>query len=604
MTRTRRHKALTAVLIAVSFLITGCAGGQRQHGGGTGTAVAGGSVSFALPPSAQPNWILPIALPGYTASYNGAVQQTMYVPLYAYDGTSGTVTMDQTASAALPPTYSADGKTVTITLKPLNWSTGTPVTTRDVEFWLNLVRANKDEWGSYTEGLLPDDIVGFHAVDAHTFTLTLDKTYNPDWFTANQLDSIVPLPQHAWDRTGPGAPVGDLDRTPAGAKKVFTYLVSRAKELGSYSTDPLWKVVDGPFRLSRFTSSGAVTLVRNPQYSGQDKARLDSVSLVTFTSSSAEYNVLRSGGLDYGYVPTSNLGQRAALEKQGYRISPWNGWSITYIPYNFNNPALGKVFSQLYVRQAIQHTVDQQAISQVIWRGTARPVYGPVPQDNDAKYLSETQKKNPYPYDLNAARQLLSGHGWKAGSDSVLRCESAGSGPTNCGAGIAAGTRFSMTLLTESGSDETDNTMQELKSELSRVGIELTINSQPLNTVLAKGTSCARTDASCAWQLSYFGTQGSWYFPANPSGEELFQTRASVNFGTYSDKRTDELITASNRTDSGTAMVDYSAHLAEQLPVIWMPNPPYQVSAIDSALRGVVQDPLAGLQPQRWYWTR
>jgi peptide/nickel transport system substrate-binding protein len=32
-----------------------------------------------------------------------------------------------------------------------------------------------------------------------------------------------------------------------------------------------------------------------------------------------------------------------------------------------------------------------------------------------------------------------------------------------------------------------------------------------------------------------------------------------------------------------------------------MPNPPYQVSAIDSSLGGIVQDPLAGLQPQRWY---
>jgi peptide/nickel transport system substrate-binding protein len=51
-------------------------------------------------------------------------------------------------------------------------------------------------------------------------------------------------------------------------------------------------------------------------------------------------------------------------------------------------------------------------------------------------------------------------------------------------------------------------------------------------------------------------------------------------------------------------MLDYSALLAKDLPVIWLPNPPYQVSAIDTALHGVSQDPLAGLQPQRWFWTR
>lgn len=591
-------------LVASCLALTGCAGEQRQRGGGGGKPVSGGTVSFALPPSAQPNWILPIALPGYTASYNSAIQSTMFVPLYAYDGTSGSVTMDPVASAALPPTYSADGKTVTITLKSLAWSNGQPLTTRDVEFWLNLVRANKDEWGAYSEGLMPDDITAFHAVDDRTFTLTLDKTYNPDWFTANQLTLINPLPHSAWGRTGPSAPVGDADRTPAGAKQVFSYLVSRAKDLGSYSTDPLWKVVNGPFALSRFSSSGAVTLVRNPRYTGQDKAHLDSVSFVTFTSSSAEYNVLRSGGLDYGYLPTSNLGQRPALEKQGYRISPWNGWSITYIPYNFNNPLMGKVFSQLYARQAIQHAVNQSAITSVIWRGTAKPDYGPVPQDNNKKYLSARQKSNPYPYDLSRSRQLLASHGWQPGGDGILVCASPGSGPGNCGPGVAAGTRFAMTLLTESGSDETDNTMQELKSSFAKVGIEMSINGQPLNTVLAKGTSCKPSEASCSWQLSYFGTQASWYFPANPSGEQLFATNASVNFGSYSDKRADALINASNRTDSGSAMLDYSAHLAEQLPVIWMPNPPYQVSAIDSALHGVVQDPLAGLQPQRWFWTR
>jgi peptide/nickel transport system substrate-binding protein len=593
-----------APILACVLALSACAGGQVQHGGGAGKPVAGGSVTFALPPSATPNWILPLPIPGYTASYNGAIQQTIYLPLYAYDGSSGAVALDDAASAAEPPKYSADDKTVSITLKPLNWSDGTPLTSRDVEFWLNLVKARKDDWGAYSSGLIPDDITAFHAVDAHTFTLTLDKPYNPDWFTANQLSLVMPLPQHAWDRTAPGEAVGDADRTTDGAKKVFDYLVGEAKQLGTYATNPLWKVGDGPFSLAGFTAAGEVTLVKNAKYTGEDASHLDSIKFATFTSSSAEYNVLRAGGVDYGYVPTSNLGQESKLESQGYRISPWNGWSITYSPYNFNNPALGKAFSQLYVRQAIQHAVDQKAITSVIWRGTARVGYGPVPQDNDTKYLSDPQKNNPYPFDLGASRALLAGHGWRAGSDGVLECASPGSGPTQCGEGVAGGTRFSMAMLTESGSDETDNTMQELRSELSRVGIELKVNEQPLNTVLANGTTCKPTDASCSWQLSYFGTQGSWYFPANPSGEQLFATDASVNFGGYSDKHADSLISASNLSSSPKAMVDYSAYLAQQLPAIWLPNPPYQVSAIDSALHGVVQDPLASLQPQRWYWTR
>jgi peptide/nickel transport system substrate-binding protein len=223
-----------------------------------------------------------------------------------------------------------------------------------------------------------------------------------------------------------------------------------------------------------------------------------------------------------------------------------------------------------------------------------------VPQDNDKKYLSERQKTNPYPFDLDAARNLLDTHGWKPGPDGVRQCET----PALCGDGIAAGTRLSITMLSESGSDETDGTMQELRSQLSRIGVEFVVTEQPLNSVLANGTSCEPSDASCAWQMSYFGTQGSWYFPANPSGEQLWATGAGVNFGNYSDKRADELITATNLADSDQPMFDYGAYLTEQLPVLWLPNPPYQVSAIDTALHGVSQDPQAGLAPQRWFWTR
>ncbi|HEX4223198.1 MAG TPA: peptide ABC transporter substrate-binding protein [Pseudonocardiaceae bacterium] len=600
----RRSRRPFLWLIAGTLLLAGCAGVRATHGGGGNQQVEGGSVSFALPPAAQPNWIMPIEPPGYTASYNAAIQQILYVPLYAYNGSSGTVGLDEAASAALPPVYSADGRTVTITLKNLTWSTGVPLTSRDVELWYNLVRADKADWGGYSSGLIPDDITGFRTVDAHTFTLTLDKAYNDEWFTANQLSDIIPLPQQSWDRTSADAPVGDADRTPAGAKQVFNYLVAQATDLGSYSTNPLWKVVDGPFTLTSFTSSGQVTISKNPRYTGTDAAHLNSVTFLTFTGAAAEYNVLRAGGVDYGYVPTSNLGQQSKLEASGYRISAWNGWSITYVPYNFRNPALGKVFDQLYVRKAIQHAVDQQSISNVIWRGTAKPDYGPVPQDNDAAFLSPTQRTNPYPFDLNASRTLLSEHGWKPGSDATLACAAPGSGPNQCGAGIAAGTRLSMTILSESGSDETDDTMQELKSELSKIGVDLEVSEQPLNTVLSDSSNCTASGGDCAWQLSYFGTQGSWYFPADPTGEELFATGAGVNFGQYTDKQADALITASNLGNAPKTMIDYSALLAQQLPVIWLPNPPYQVSAIDSALHGVVQDPLAFLQPQRWYWTR
>jgi len=150
-------------------------------------------------------------------------------------------------------------------------------------------------------------------VDDHTFTLELDRAYNPDWFTANQLARIVPMPQRSWTGRDRDAPVGDADRTDEGAKQVFDYLVEQAKDLGSYSTNPLWQVVDGPFTLRSFDPSGRVVLARNPRYTGPDPAHLDTVTFLPFTSGTAEYNVLLAGGVDYGYLPAANLGQRDKL---------------------------------------------------------------------------------------------------------------------------------------------------------------------------------------------------------------------------------------------------------------------------------------------------
>ncbi|MCP2165023.1 peptide ABC transporter substrate-binding protein [Goodfellowiella coeruleoviolacea] len=599
-----RALALLAVPLLAGLVLTGCAQSVRPHGGGNGVPVEGGSVSFALPPSATPNWILPIGMSGYTASYNSSIQSTMYPRLYAFGEVNGKLTMDEAAGAAKPPVYAADGRSVTITLNHLTWSTGTPVTSRDVEFWLNLIKANKKRWAGYSAGRVPDSITAFETVSADTFVLHLDKPYNQDWFTANQLTLITPLPQAVWDRTSADGPVGDFDRTPDGATAVFDQLVAAAKDLGSYGTNPLWQVVAGPFRLAQFTVDGQVTLVRNDRYTGPDPAHLDEVRFETFTSAAAEYNVLRAGGVDYGYLPVSNLGQRALIEAQGYQVTPWNGWAITYIPYNFNNPAMGAVFRQLYVRQAIQKSVDQAAITRVLWRGAATVGYGPVPQGVDSDYLSDQQRANPYPFDLDGARQLLTAHGWRPGDDGIAVCANAGGGADQCGPGVAEGTRLSMHILAESGSTETDGTMQELKSSLSKVGIELTISQQPLNSVLNATVPCQADEPGCDWQLSFFGTQGSWYFPADPTGDRLFATGSSANFGNYSDPLADELITKSTQEEANDAMRDYSAHLATDLPVIWLPNPAYQVSAIDSALRGVSQNPLANMAPQRWYWTR
>src|SRR5690606_33260492 len=252
--------------------------------------------------------------------------------------------------------------------------------------------------------------------------------------------------------------------------------------------------------------------------------------------------------------PTTGLDAPEQYENLGYRVEPWAGWSITYAPYNFNHPEMGPVYRQLYVRQALQHLVDQEQISEVIWKGAALPGYGPVPQNPESDFLSDEQKDNPYPFDPEAATTLLADHGWTPGDDGVLECTDPGTGDDQCGEGVEKGQRLAITILSQSGSAETDNMFAEIKSTMEQAGVGVTIETAPLNTVLSSIAPCEPDAADCDWELPYFGTAGSWYFGGYPSGERVFGTGAASNFGSYSDETFDELMLDSTESTDPSVM--------------------------------------------------
>ena len=142
--------------------------------------------------------------------------------------------------------------------------------------------------------------------------------------------------------------------------------------------------------------------------------------------------------------------------------------------------------------------------------------------------------------------------------------------------------------------------MSEIKSEMSKVGIVLDIQEVPDSVSVSQ--KCEEGQ-DCTWDLSFFGSQGSWYYPVYASGERLFATDAPVNLGLYSSSEADNLIEASQFSTDDDAIADYNTFLAEDLPVLWMPNPVYQISAYKSGLQGIEpQDPMNLMYPEDWSW--
>ncbi|WP_327259341.1 MULTISPECIES: peptide ABC transporter substrate-binding protein [unclassified Streptomyces] len=595
----RRWALVAGAAVTAGALLTGCSGG------GTSSSSASGSsdtINYALPANFTPNWILPVGTAAHLNTNNSSISQSLWEPLIAYDGSTGKVGWNKDNSLATAADFAKDSKSVTITLGDRHWSDGKQITSRDVEFWFNLVKANKADWASYSPGKAPDNWTALKVVDDTHFTITFDQAYNQQWMLANELSMIRPMPQHVWDKTSDSGTVSDLDRTAADAKKVWAYLNNAAKKISGYATDPLWKTVSGPYTIKSFSTAGKVQLVANAKYDGGGKANIKTVNLLPFTTADAEENALRAGTVDYGYINATNLSQESSFAAKGYTVKPWSGWAITYMPYNFNNPTMGAVFKQLYARQAIQMSVDQTTLSKVVFNGTAVPTYGPIPQGQSSSFVSSEQKSNPYPFSTAKARKLLTSHGWSEQNGTMV-CTSPGTGDSQCGAGVDKGTKFSMQVLSQSGSTVTDNMMSALQSSFAKTGIDFTIKTAPVNSVLSQAGQCKADQAGCKWQLSFFGTAGSWYFPAYPSGDSLFATGGGSNFGSYSNPAVDKLITQTTTSSSDEAVQKYSAALAKDLPVVWLPEPDYQVSMVKKGLDGFAQDSLANFHPAMWKWT-
>jgi peptide/nickel transport system substrate-binding protein len=591
---------------------------------GSRTPAKGGTAYFAEQPETPPDYIFPLVSGAYFTPANTSDLQTLlYEPLYWF-GEKSSTSIDYQLSIGNPPVYSDGNKVVTITLKHYMWSDGEEVSARDVVFWIDLLKASRDDWASYVPGGFPDNVVSAAATGPETVQLRLNASYNPIWYTYNELSQITPLPV-AWDRTSvsaapPSPDERDLpDTTPSSARAVYNFLNSQAKDISGYSTSPIWSVVDGPWRLTSLTTNGTATFEPNSRFSGPNKAHLAKFVELPFTSAAAEFSVLRAGPaaggpgsspssdeISVGYVPDNDLPQSGALRSQGYQLVDWYPFQFDYFEPNFNNPTVGPILRQLYFRQAFQHLVDQTGWIHAYYGGLGVPTYGPVPASPANPYADANASVNPYPFSVPAARSLLSEHGWKVVPNGVTTCARPGTGVNECGRSITSGEGLNFTLLYPSGLPYTDGSMVDLQSVARKVGIEIALQVATPTTIASTILSCSASQAACSWELGQYGT--GWVFEPDhyPSGEEIFETGALGNVANYSNSTTDKLILATTTTSAAgaqAALDSYQDQVRLELPNFWQPSPGTLVT-IQSNLEGFVPNAYGFISPEEWYFTK
>ncbi|MGH3732643.1 MAG: ABC transporter substrate-binding protein [Acidimicrobiales bacterium] len=576
MKRQHKFRALVALGAAGAALLLGLTIPAVSEAATVSTPT--NTISIAEGPGANPNYIFPYMGCQFFSSANIATfQELMYRPLYFF-GLGSSAAVQPTLSLGDMPVFSNGNKTITITTKGWQFASGQTVNAQSVMFFLNMYKADPTAYCGYNQGYgIPDQLASASGT-GNTVTLNFSQSVNPNWILYNYLSEITPMPD-TWDITAPGVTstcaTGTFGAaaTDTACKAVEAYLDAQSGETSTY-TDSMWQSgVDGPWTLTAFDNLGNATLVPNPTYSGPQKAQVAFVKEVAFTSTEAEQNDLRAGTIDIGYVDNTVLTQNGTPSKPGanwpaiansFNIEVVSPWSVDYAAYNFNPKNPQAIFlNQLYIRQALQLSVDQPGIINKIFKGYGYPQINPMPSVTPTSISGGASTKNPYPYNPRKAAKLLTSHGW-VNKGGTAFCEKPGTSAKQCGKGISKGSPLNISLLYGSGIPFFTLQVNTEVSEWKSIGMSVKVITEPFDQVVSICTARANLWSICLWGA------GWTYFPDYyPSGESLFVPGASFNIGKYDNPALTATVKAST---FGTASLKAFANLAAvQLPDLYQP---------------------------------
>ncbi|MCQ4080188.1 ABC transporter substrate-binding protein [Streptomyces sp. RB6PN25] len=615
-----------AVLAAGALALSGCSSSSGSSAAGTAaTAYSYGSIPAAsssvkqggvlhVPeyPGSAPNWIFPITPSANSSVYD--IDQFQYLSwrtlLWSPKGSSPEWDWSRSMTDG-KPTVSNGGKTFTIKLNgKYTWSDGTKVSAKDVLFWFDVYKAalkeNPSNSGNYVPGQFPDNVTSATAVDDQTVSFTFDKVYNPDWLMGTAFALIVPMPAHAWSKTSANGPVVDYTN-PSNAKAIYDYLAAQSKDLSTYGTNPLWQVVDGPYKIKSYnTSTGAADFAANTTYTGEGKPNISEVDLLSYTSPTSEFNDLLSGKLDFGYVDTEDWPQLNRLKTKNFNLYGLPTFAFNDMYFNFKDATGGfdKAVNQLYIRQAFAHLQDEDAEIKGIFQNKAAPAYGPLGVVPKSPYTPANALKNPFPFSVDTAKQLLTGHGWTVVPNGTTTCTNPGTGANQCGAGIAKGQNLDFTFYYATTPKVIGQEVTAFAANLKQIGINATLKTDTFNNVYSQEDDASNPKNDNNWGMADFGgfTQDIY-----PTTDSLFNTTGTYNEGGFSDKTIDALTNNSMYSPNSSALTAEINGVDAALPAIFQPNPDTivawspKLSGSPDAFAATTQ---TMLNPEDWYFTK
>ena len=584
--------SLALTVTSTAYLVT--------HGAGAVSARSLSVLTMAEAPGASPNFILPFMGCNYDSTNNTEYfQRLMFRPLY-WVGLGTSERVQYPLSLANAPHFRNHGLTVDVTMKGWRFANGEVVDAESAKFYLDLYHADPTANCAYQPGAgIPDELTNVRAL-GDQLELDFRQHHNSTILLYQYLSQITPLPA-TWDHTTSGSITGCAAGAYGGAatdracSRVLSYLTPLASDTSSF-TSQFWRAgVDGPWRLASFDASGNASFVANSQYSGPQRPRVGTLREIAYSSATAEVNALASGEVDLAFLGPTTLTSLNRLTSgnvnPSFRVVASPPWSINFATLNFApNNTDAAVIDELYVRQALQTTVDQPSLIADYFGGYGVPTVDPLPASTPS-FMSPPVSP-VYSFNPARAEQMLTEHGWTLQSGQ-LTCHSPGVGPTNCGSGIVLGQTLQLRVVWSSGDPALTSIMSREVAQWSALGIHVTSAQDTPGNLAADCHSGTGFDL-CSWG-------GGWTFLPSlyPSGEGIFGTPGAVS--NAHDRSLSVLISRSET--STTALTAYAAYAARTLPVIYEPQPDQtvEVASIIRSAVGLAPNLLNAFTPE-YYW--
>ena len=538
--RRGRHRAVAIFSAAAMVTLAACSGGGS--GGATpagssgpteGTPQKGGTLNMLGVGDVDymdPN------ISYYTGGY--VAGRLFSRQPYSQSGEKGKAGATVPDLATDVPKVSADGKTASFTIREgAKWDTTPPrqITAADLIRGIQRTCNPAQPFGGLPD--YQDLIVGFTDFCTKFGKVGQTAAAISGFINANE---ITGLKVGADDRTvemsltHPAAYLADMMTLTAfsPAPKEYDAYVPASAELAQHT------ISSGPYKITKYEPTKSIAFERNPAWDAASdpvrKAYVDKIVVNETGSQESIQQQLQTGSptADMAFdtfPPPSQVPGLIASADPKLNLGATSS-SNPYVIFNTVSPNNNSALTKPEVRQALSYAINRDNIIQALGGPKTNP---PLTHILPPSVLGGEDNYDPYPYNVDKAKQLLASAGFPNG--------------------------FTLKFLYRNQSQGSSKAFATIQQDLKAAGVTVQGVPAPNADFYTKYLQVPTVAKRGVWDLSLAGWGADWpgnsalsYFKPLFSGEPSYPPNGS-NFGFYNSPTTNQLIEAAVQTTTEDA---------------------------------------------------